>query len=62
MKYNYNLPKTSIHTTPATRGNEITERYYWFLVGEINRGTMMKAVCRVENVIFGVFSYHLISL
>ncbi len=27
-----------------------------------NNGTIFRAVCRIENVKFGVISYHLISL
>lgn len=49
------------NTTAACSANQITKEYYNFLVGEINRGTMKKAVCRIENYTFGITSYHLIS-
>jgi len=59
---NYTLPsKKSIPTFPASQGNQITKEYYNFLVGEINRGTILKAVCRIENKVFGTTSYYLIS-
>ena len=58
----FTLPQKPIHTVAASRENEITKDYYNFLVGEINRGTQYKAVCKVENTRFGVTSYHLISL
>jgi hypothetical protein len=57
---NYNTAKDVV-TYPATQGNQITKEYYNFLVGEINRGTMRKAVCRIENKTFGTISYYLIS-
>ena len=58
----YNLPiGKSIDTYPAHQGNQITKEYYNFLVGEINRGTMFKAVCRIENKVFGTENYYLIS-
>lgn len=52
----------NIDTFPAHCGNQITKEYYDFLVGEINRGTILKAVCRIENKTFGVTSYYLISV
>lgn len=52
----------NISVTPPNSGNQITKEYYNFLVGEINRGTMKKAVCRIENKTFGTESYYLISL
>ena len=58
----YNLPiGKDICTFPTNHSNAITKEYYNFLVGEINRGTMLKAVCRIENKIFTTESYHLIS-
>jgi L-amino acid N-acyltransferase YncA len=51
----------TIYTFPASQGNQISKEYYNHLVGEITRGTILKAVCRIENKIFGVTSYHLIS-
>lgn len=51
----------SINTYPASSSNQITKEYYNFLVGEINRGTIFRVVCRIENKIFGTVSYHLIS-
>lgn len=63
MPVQFNLPiKNTIDTYPATQGNEITKEYYNFLIGEINRGTIFRAVCRVENKPFGSVSYHLISV
>jgi hypothetical protein len=61
FKYNYNSHPLVTNVTSAQTGNEITRDYYWHLVGEINRGTKIAAVCRVENLKFGVTSYHLIS-
>jgi len=59
---NINLPiGKNIDTFPTSSSNQITKEYYDFLVGEINRGTIFKAVCRIENKIFGVTSYFLIS-
>lgn len=63
MSAHYNLPiKNTIDTFPATQGNEITKEYYNFLIGEINRGTTLKAICRIEKPKFGSASYHLISV
>jgi hypothetical protein len=59
---NYTLPETSIETYPPHAGNAITKEYYNFLIGEINRGTIKKAVCRVEDKrFFNCVSYYLIS-
>lgn len=59
---NFNLPiGKSIDTYPPTQSNQITKDYYNHLVGEINRGTVNKAVCRIENKRFGGISYYLIS-
>jgi len=58
----FNLPiGKTIDTVPTSNGNQITKEYYNFLVGEINRGTIFRAVCRIENKIFGTTSYYLIS-
>ena len=46
---------------PYSYSNQITENYYWFLVGEINRGTIKAGVCRIENKTFGTTSYHLLT-
>jgi len=62
MGTHFNLPPNkSIQTYPATTGNQITKEYYNSLIGEINRGTIHKAVCRIENKTFGIVSYYLIS-
>jgi hypothetical protein len=62
MGYHFNFPPNkSVQTVPASRDNEITKEYYNFLVGEINRGTIFRAVCRIEKKTFGSVSYHLIS-
>lgn len=60
IHFNFPLDK-KIETLPASQANAITKEYYDFLVGEINRGTIFKAVCRIENKRFGSVSYHLIS-
>ncbi len=58
----YNLPLKSIYTFPAHSGNAITKEYYNFLVGEINRGTILdKAVFKRECECHGAISYYLIS-
>lgn len=48
---------------PATRANEITKDYYFFLVGQINRGTCSKQVCKIlrKNGSWEYYTYHLIS-
>lgn len=46
---------------PPNQGNQITKEYYNFLLGEINRGTICKAVCCIENKRFGTESYYLTS-
>ena len=59
---NFNMPQKPIETYPATQGNQITKEYYNFLVGEINRGTIHRAVCRIENTKFyNDVRYYLIS-
>jgi hypothetical protein len=58
---NYNATAGVTIQAPS-RANEITKEYYNHLVGEINRGTVKKAVCRVENLKFNTISYHLISI
>lgn len=49
-------------TFGASCSNQITKEYYNFLVGEINRGTIKKAVCRIYDEIFGVTSYYLLTV
>ena len=61
MATNFNLSVKPVYTYPASSGNQITKEYYDFLVGEINRGTMLKSVCRIENNKFNSTSYYLIS-
>ena len=48
---NYRIGSKSKETYPASRSNRITESYYYFLVGEINRGYnfQSKAVARIEQ-------------
>jgi len=58
---NFTLPKDPIYTYPASTGNEITKEYYNILVGEINRGTIQKALCKVEDKFFNNVRYYLIS-
>ena len=63
MSFHCTLPiNKTIDTFPVTRGNQITKEYYNSLIGEINRGTIFKVVCRIENKLFGTVSYHLISV
>lgn len=62
VKTNFTLPSTPIDTVSASLDNEITKEYYNHLVGEINRGTIKKAVCVKQYFPFGTTSYHLISL
>lgn len=57
----FNAHPQVVNITGANNSNQITKEYYDFLVGEINRGTIKKAVCRIENKVFGKVSYHLIS-
>lgn len=61
MAAHFTLPQKPIDTYAASHGNAITKEYYNFLVGEINRGTIHKAVCRIENKRFNSVSYYLIS-
>lgn len=61
MEIHLNIHPEVENTFPATRGNAISKAYYDFLLGEINRGTMKKAVCRFEYPQFNYISYHLIS-
>lgn len=61
MGAHFNIHPEVGYTYPASRSNAITEKYYWFLVGEINRGTIRKAVCRIENKRLGHTSYHLLT-
>ena len=56
----FNISK-GIQTTAPCAGNQINADYYWFLVGEINRGTIKKGVCRIENKTFDTVYYYLIS-
>jgi hypothetical protein len=57
----FNLPNEAVYTFPASSSNEITKDYYNFLVGEINRGTILKAVMRIDNYTFSTTRYFLIS-
>lgn len=57
----FNIHPEVANTTSPCSANRITKDYYNFLVGEINRGTIRKAVCRIENHTFGTVSYYLIS-
>lgn len=62
MKTNFTLPKDKIYTVPASTGNQITKEYYNHLVGEINMGTVRRAVCSCHYPRFNYTTYHLISL
>ena len=57
----FTLPKKEITTFPCSSSNRITKEYYNFLVGEINRGTIIKAVCSVTDKRFNYTAYYLIS-
>lgn len=48
---------------PATRSNEITEGYYFCIVGQISRGTCSKKVQKImrRNGSHEYFTYHLVS-
>ncbi len=59
---NLTLPLAPIYTVAAGQNNAITKAYYDHLVGEINRGTVKKAVCRIDHPKFNHTSYHLISI
>jgi hypothetical protein len=61
MSLHITLSKKSIDTFPVSNSNEITKEYYNFLVGEINRGTIYKCVCYIEDKRFNKISYHLLS-
>ncbi len=50
-----------LYTFPCCSSNQITKEYYNMLVGAINNGEVNKSVCRIENKIFGIVSYYLIS-
>lgn len=62
FRTNFTLPQKSIDTIGANNSNQISKEYYNFLVGEINRGTMFKAVCSRYYKAFDYTSYHLISI
>lgn len=49
------------HIFPASSSNQITKGYYNHLIGEINRGTVQKAVCAIHHKKFDYTTYHLIS-
>lgn len=58
----YNLPlNKQIDIYPPSNSNRITKDYYNALIGEINRGTILKAICRIENLTFDTVSHYLIS-
>ena len=59
MGIHFNIHSEAKHISHASRANSITEDYYWFLVGEINRGTIKAGVCRIENI--GTTPYHLLT-
>jgi hypothetical protein len=52
-----------LDTFPATTANQITEEYYFFLIGQINAGTTTKKVQRVlhHNGSEAYFTYHLVT-
>lgn len=62
IRTNFTLPVTPIDTIAASAANQITESYYNFLIGEINRGVIRKAVCARYCERFNYATYHLISL
>jgi hypothetical protein len=48
---------------PASSSNQITESYYFSLIGQINRGTCSKKVSKIlrRSGNHTYFTYHLIS-
>lgn len=60
FRWNFRVSK-GIDTRPASQANQITKEYYNFLVGEINRGTIKKAVAKKTHVATGTEYFHLIS-
>ena len=59
---NFTLPKKPITIYPTSSSNGITKEYYNFLVGEINRGTIHKAVCKVtDERFYNAVGYYLVS-
>lgn len=40
----FNIHPEVEDTFPCRSSNRITKEYYWFLVGEINRGTIKRAI------------------
>lgn len=51
-----------MHIVGAGPENSITKEYYNHLVGEINRGTILAAVVRIEDQRFNSVRYHKISI
>lgn len=60
FRWNFNVPE-GVLTLPANRGNQITKDYYDFLVGEINRGVIKKAVAKATHISSGAEFCYLIS-
>lgn len=54
---------TESYIFPVSTSNQITEGYYYSLVGQINRGTCSKRVCKVlrRNGTHTYTTYHLTS-
>lgn len=50
-----------VQTIAASNANQITKEYYDFLVGQINRGVIKKAVCSLYYPDYGHTTYHLIG-
>lgn len=59
---NFTLPSEPVDTVAYGNHNQITKEFYDHLVGEINRGTVRKAVCRVHYPKFNYTTYNLISI
>jgi len=49
---------------PASYSNQITESYYYSLIGQINNGACTKKVSKIlrSNGSYKYFTYHLISV
>lgn len=60
FRWNFTVSE-GVDTLPANRGNQITKAYYDFLVGEINRGVIRRAVAKSTHISSGSESYYLIS-
>lgn len=61
-RINITAHKDVCNIVAACSANQITKDYYFFLCGQINRGTMKKAVCSIYYKQSDYTTYHLISI